>query len=256
MQLIAFLTPTHYQRIGQAPKKLVLLHGWGHSFETFSPIIPALADYFTLFLPDLPAFGRSADPVSLIANQAWDSQAYVTWLADFLTQTVGDDPFYLLGHSFGGKVAALYAAQVKPSNLKQLILMDSAGLPLPLTPKEQLVQSIAKLTPNSLKRLLHKNVVSRALESVGVAADYQHANDYQQAILRRVVREDISSSLPAITVPTTIIWGEKDETTPLSAGRRFASLIKGADLQVIASAGHCPFPDQPTMVINILEELK
>ncbi len=255
MQLTAFQTSTHYQRIGQQPKKLVLLHGWGHTFETFSSIIPALAETFTLFLPDLPAFGQSANPVGLANNVAWDSQAYVIWLTDFLAQTVGDEPFYLLGHSFGGKITALYAAQVQPQNLKHLILMDSSGLPLPLTPKEQLVQTIAHLTPSGLKKLLSKSAISSALQKVGVAADYQQANTHQQAILRRVVREDISSSLPAISVPTTIIWGEQDETTTLSAGRRFASLIKGSELCVIAAAGHCPFQDQPTQVINILEEL-
>lgn len=255
MQLTAFQTLTSYQRIGQQGPFLVMLHGWGHSFETFSQIIPTLADTFVLIIPDLPAFGKSANPHPLADEQTWNSQTYVSWLVDFLSQTIGDHPFYLAGHSFGGKIAALYAAKTNPPNLRHLILMDSSGLPEPLTPKEQLVQTIAHLTPSLLKDMLRKKTVSGWLKAMGVAADYQQANSTQQAILRRVVREDIAAALPAITTPTTIIWGAKDETTPVSAGKRFAELIPDAKLEIIAAAAHCPFHDQPMAVVKILEEL-
>lgn len=261
MQLTAFHTRTHYQRIGNQPKQLVMLHGWGHSFETFAAIIPRLADNYTLIVPDLPAFGQSADPADLPSRKAWNSHNYVSWLSEFLQQTTQEKPFYLLGHSFGGKVAALYtaltnqAAQDHLPKPTKLILMDSSGLPLPLTPREQLVQTIARLTPSALKSLMHRQTVAKLLQKVGVAADYQRANAVQQAILRQIVREDISSILPAIQTPTTIIWGEQDETTPVLAGQRFATLIKSAKLHIIPSAGHCPFVDQPAKVCEILEEL-
>jgi pimeloyl-ACP methyl ester carboxylesterase len=261
MQLTAFHTRTHYQRIGNQPKQLVMLHGWGHSFETFAAIIPTLADNYTLIVPDLPAFGQSADPAELPSGKAWDSHTYVSWLSEFLQQTVQEKPFYLLGHSFGGKIAAIYTAQTaQPTsgNLPKptkLILMDSSGLPLPLTQREQLVQTLAKLTPSVLKSLLHRQTIAKLLQKIGVAADYQQANVVQQAILRQIVREDISSILPLIQTPTTIIWGEQDETTPVSAGKRFVNLIGSAKLHIIPGAGHCPFMDQPAKVCEILEEL-
>lgn len=244
MQVTVNQTSTYYQKIGNHGDYLVLLHGWGHQFETFSSIIPGLSDHFQVIALDLPAFGRSANPQP-INGKAWNSNDYVNWLSAFLEQVIPSQSFTLVGHSFGGKIAALFAANHQEQRLKHLILMDASGLPLPLKHKEQFVQSLAQVIPSTLKTYLARTATQKILRQFGIAQDYQQANAAQQAILRRIVREDISTVLGQITVPTDIIWGEHDETTPLSAGKRFTSLIPNAKLHLIAKSGHVPFHDQP-----------
>lgn len=250
MQVIAHQTATHYQQIGNQNRVIVLLHGWGHQSNTFAQLVPGLSDHFQVIVPDLPAFGRSAYP-NLAADQAWDSAEYVAWLHDFISQVIPNQPFTLLGHSFGGKIAALYAATRHNPHLEHLIIMDASGLPLPLTVKEQLVQSLAHFLPTSLKQKA-KTITQHILKSQGIAQDYQHASPAQQAILRKIVREDIAAQLSHITVATDVIWGELDTTTPLSAGKRFASLIPNATLHCIAQSGHVPFHDQPLVTLKTI----
>jgi len=53
-----------------------------------------------------------------------------------------------------------------------------------------------------------------------------------------IIAEDLSFHLPFIKVPTTIIWGDKDEFTPLEEGRYINRQIKKSKLVVIPDAGH------------------
>ncbi len=253
MQCVAHNTSTHYQLIGNNPIVLVMLHGWGHTHETFANLIPGLADHFSVLLPDLPGFGESANPTPSAAGKAWNSNEYTLWLEDLIQQIIPNRPYLLLGHSFGGKIAVI--ATTKNTELQQgLILIDSAGLPLPLTRKEQLVQTISKLIPRKIKDVYKHQLTPEILRKVGVATDYQNANSAQQAILREIVRENIEPQLKRITLPTTIIWGEQDTTTPLSAGKQFATLIANSKLCIITAAGHCPFHDQPRETLTAILE--
>lgn len=234
---------THYQIIGHAKKVLILLHGWGCDWQIWAPVIPELSKHFQLIIPDLPAFGQSATPA-----EVWSSFDYSRWLANFIKDTVGTQPFSLGGHSFGGKIAAVYgAAQSQLSTevgLTNLVIIDASGLPLALTPREQLVQSFSQLLPHGIKERLGRPLKAKVLQQLGVASDYQHANDYQQQVLKKIVRENIEEQLAQITTPTLVVWGANDDTTPLEKGRTFANHIPGANLLIMADSGHYPFVDE------------
>ena len=51
----------YYQRLGQGPD-LIMLHGWGNDVSSFWGVTDFLKDDFTLWLIDLPGFGRSDIP--------------------------------------------------------------------------------------------------------------------------------------------------------------------------------------------------
>ena len=44
----------------------------------------------------------------------------------------------------------------------------------------------------------------------------------------------------AVVVPTLVIWGDRDATTPLAQGQRLTRLIAGAELAVMPGVGHMP----------------
>ncbi|HEX7017410.1 MAG TPA: alpha/beta hydrolase [Patescibacteria group bacterium] len=240
---------THYQQIGSSQQVIVLLHGWGCDWQIWAPLIPELSKKFQLVIPDLPAFGHSDTP-----TEVWDSHGYVEWLREFIAAAVGQEKFSLVGHSFGGKVAALLAAEEekKHSGLSKMVIIDASGLPVDLTPKEQVVHTLSQLLPAFIKRQMSKKMKTSLLQKTGVAVDYQQANEYQQAVLKRIVRENISQTLKKIKVPTLVIWGANDQATPLTKGREFAAAIPGANLEIMTHSGHYPFLDETEKSINLL----
>lgn len=248
MQKTIAQTLTNYQQIGKG-FPVILLHGWGCDWQIWSPIIPDLSDEYQLIVPDLPVFGLSD-----IKGQVWDSFAYAEWLREFIQEVVGDQPFILGGHSFGGKIAAIYASKYSSPQLRGLVIIDASGLPEQLTPKEQITQTVAKLVPQSLKDALGTSLKKTILNKLEVATDYQEADPVQQAILREIVREDISHELSQIDTPSLVMWGAKDDATPLAKGELFAELIQGAELIVFNESGHYPYVDETKPFIRSLSK--
>ena len=238
---------TQYQKIGSG-YPLVLLHGWGCDWQIWSPIITSLSEQYQLLIPDLPLFGESDTN-----NQVWDSFQYAAWLEAFINQVIPGQPHVLAGHSFGGKIGAVYAAEYKPSLLTGLIIIDASGLPEKLSTKEKVTQTIADLIPGPVKKMVGKKIKEKVLSGMNVATDYQQASDIQQAVLKKIVRENISKQLSQIELDTLVIWGKKDETTPLEKGALFAELIENGKLIVFEESGHYPFIDETPKFIETVQ---
>lgn len=158
----------------------------------------------------------------------------------------------VIGHSFGGKVAAMWAA-TQPAMLRGLVLCDASGLPDPLTLKQQLIQTVVSLVPAGIKRLASLGVRRRLLEGAGAATDHLNSTPAQRSILKVIVREYIAEFLLKITVPTLLLWGENDQDTPPSQGKKFAQLIPNSQFHLIPEAGHFIFHDQPQIVLSHLQ---
>ena len=71
-----------------------------------------------------------------------------------------------------------------------------------------------------------------------------------------VVSEDLSFHLPFIKVPTVIIWGDKDELTPIQDGYFIEKQIKKSKIIVISGAGHDLNRKQPEILAEkVLENI-
>ena len=57
-------------------------------------------------------------------------------------------------------------------------------------------------------------------------SDYVYVEGIMKQTYLNIIAEDLSFHLPFIKVPTVIIWGDKDEFTPLEEGRYINSRIK------------------------------
>lgn len=255
MRVTVHHTSTNYQQIGRG-FPIVLLHGWGCDWQIWSPIISGLSDDFQLIIPDLPLFGDSKIKLPKSETNldkllpAWDSYDYTEWLNAFLEAVIPGKPFILVGHSFGGKIAAIYAGTKATSLLKGLVITDASGLPVALTTKEHIAQNIAKLIPRFIKQKLGAQLKQTVLQTMNIASDYQQADEAQQAVLRKVVREDISHELAQISLPSLVIWGKQDFTTPFEKGELFAELMTNAQLIPFTQSGHYPFIDEPALFID------
>src|SRR6059058_548082 len=107
----------HYMTAGHGPT-VILLHGYAEASLMWKPIIPLLAERFTVIAPDLPGIGDSAIP----ANGLDMKTAAVRIHA--LARALGIDKARVVGHDIGLMVAYAYAAQF-PAEVEKLVVMDA-----------------------------------------------------------------------------------------------------------------------------------
>jgi len=238
----------HYKVAGQG-EPLLLLHGWGCDAEAVVKLQKHLAKQFTTYAIDLPGFGLSTVPV-----EVWGSGEYAYLIAQFIKATKIINPI-LIGHSMGGKIIIKLAARNLVS-IKKIVLISSAGVRLPRPFKLSLkiyffkvVKFLAKLPPI-------KNIFGSKLELYKKkfgSTDYRNASGQMRSILVKVVNEDVITLLSQIKVPTLLLWGDQDTSTPLAAGTIMHKMISGSKLKVFSGSGHFPFLDNYEKVVMALD---
>jgi pimeloyl-ACP methyl ester carboxylesterase len=107
----------HYLTAGHGPATVILLHGFAETSRMWRPIIPLLAEKFTVIAPDLPGIGDSSIPAKtgmLIAAQQIHE----------LVRSLKIEKARVVGHDIGLMVAYAYAAQF-PNETEKLAVMDA-----------------------------------------------------------------------------------------------------------------------------------
>ncbi|MEM6665967.1 MAG: alpha/beta hydrolase [Pseudomonadota bacterium] len=114
--------PSIFCRYGGQGPPLILLHGYPQSHAMWHRIAPALAERFTVVLPDLRGYGRSGVPANTADNEPYSKRAMAR---DILA--VADHfafhRFQLVGHDRGARVAYRFALD-HPSRLQSLTCLD------------------------------------------------------------------------------------------------------------------------------------
>jgi pimeloyl-ACP methyl ester carboxylesterase len=107
----------HYLTAGSGPA-VVLLHGYAETSRMWRPIIPKLAERFTVIAPDLPGIGDSEIPASGLDMKTAAIRMHA------LVRSLGITKARVVGHDIGLMVAYAYAAQF-PVETEKLVLMDA-----------------------------------------------------------------------------------------------------------------------------------
>jgi pimeloyl-ACP methyl ester carboxylesterase len=107
----------HYLTAGHGPA-VILLHGYTQTSRMWKPVIPRLAEKFTVIAPDLPGIGDSEIPANGLdmKNAAMRIHA--------LAKSLGVEKARVVGHDIGLMVAYAYAAQF-PAETEKLVVMDA-----------------------------------------------------------------------------------------------------------------------------------
>ncbi len=227
-----------FTRITGKGSPFLILHGWGSSSDSWLEVQKNLGQKFSVICFDLPGFGKSSLPDSV-----WDLDNYVELVID-LVNKLGIEKFYLLGHSFGGRIA-IKLALAFPKRVERLILVDAAGI------REQkkglsFVKFFRFLARFSfLKRAFYKFVVK--------SSDYLQATGIMKQVFKKVVEEDLRNLLQDIEVKTLIIWGRFDKATPLRNGRLMKEKIKNSKLKILET-GHSPHLRAPEKLVQTIYE--
>ena len=180
---------------------VLLLHGWGANITLYRGIMQTLAQGKRVIALDMPGFGKTSEPA-----EPWCVDDYVDFVLKFIA-SFDLKKLSIVVHSFGGRVGIKIAAKYGYL-LNKLVLVDSAGI----KPRRGAVY-YAKI-------LRHKLLTKLKITHESGSEDYKKMCGTMRETFKNIVNEDLSGILQRITVPTLIIWGNKDEETPISMARK------------------------------------
>ena len=107
----------HYLTAGKGPA-VILLHGYAETSRMWRPILPVLAERFTVIAPDLPGIGDSAIPADGLDMKSAAMRIHG------LARNLGVEKARVVGHDIGLMVAYAYAAEF-PAETEKLVVMDA-----------------------------------------------------------------------------------------------------------------------------------
>ena len=257
----------HYMTAGQGTP-LILLHGYAETSLMWKPIIPLLAERFTVIAPDLPGIGDSAIPTTGL-----DMKSAAISIHD-LAQPLGIQTAEVVGHDIGLMVAYAYAAQF-PTEVTKLVLMDAflpgvAGWePIYNNPgiwhfrfngptPEALVQGrertyfdyfwddFAADKNHSIPENARQAYVAAYSRPGRMHAGWEYFVSFQQA-----AKDFAQLSQTKLTMPVLTIGGEKSLGAPL--GEQLKLVATNLTVVVIKNAGHWVLEEQPQQTTDALQ---
>lgn len=235
---------------GDGTPQVIWLHGWGRSSADFRVAGEALAARGISSLAlDLPGFGASPAPTS-----AMGARGYAELVGPVLHEATQGEPYVVVGHSFGGRIAAVLASR-SDAALRGVVF---AGAPLvarttvkkrpPL--QYRLIRAAAKWHLISATRL-------EAAKRKHGSADYRNASGVMRDVLVATVNESYESELAQISQPVIFVWGARDTDVPFDVAQRAASILRGESvLREFPERGHLvPIDNAEALVAAALELL-
>ncbi|TDQ19196.1 pimeloyl-ACP methyl ester carboxylesterase [Algoriphagus boseongensis] len=249
---------------------IFLLHGSFSSLHTWDVWQKELSPYFMTISLDFPGHGLTG-PDELKRYSIEDYSHLVQRIAEKLSI----EKFHLAGNSMGGAVA-LEIATSRPDKVLSLNLIDASGAPQRAqrtvstgdstqTTSRPLIFRVAE-NPVFSKILLKctpKFLFAKNLQEV--YGDKSKVNEaavdrYYELMLmqgnRKATLDRLSQSrrkefdFSRLTMPTLILWGEKDSWISVSNAYSFESAILGSNLVIFPEAGHVPMEEIPTESVS------
>lgn len=223
-------------------KTLIIIPGWGSDKEKWHEFVQRMKAYIAVEVIELPCFGNEPCPQSV-----WGVEEY----AQFVKQKIEHyaSPI-VLGHSFGGAVAAQLVASY-PHTVQKLILVGAAIIRPKKTIKRNLFLAVAKIGKCIFQLpILHKHIyrAKKILYKAADSPDYEKTIGKTREIYKKIIRQDIRDILPNIKQETIIIWGEYDSYTPIKQMHVIQKLMPHAKVKIIKSGTHGlhhqPFVDE------------
>ncbi|MGX2040227.1 alpha/beta fold hydrolase [Methylocaldum sp. MU1018] len=256
---------TEYLMAGDGPP-IVLLHGIADSAHTWQWVMPLLARNYRVIAPSLPGFGESDKPAV-----PYSPEFFTRFVSAFL-DALGLQRVCIVGNSLGGLVAMRLALSA-PARVSALVLIGSAGLGRAVSLAMRLLSLpgvrkmaalwfrtplgarfwvfqlsamlIARRCPSDWRDRAHRMArMPGYLEAVAAAS--------ASTIDLRGQREILLDQLQKLTVPTLILWGERDRIVPVRQARDAAARLGQGRLEVLPDCGHLPQVEQPDRVADII----
>jgi pimeloyl-ACP methyl ester carboxylesterase len=230
---------------------LLLLHGLAGNRDHWNRVAEYLTPYYHVIIPDLPCNGETTVPQKFdhsIPNVA-------AQLRQFVEKLGVQDRLNIAGHSLGGSIATVYAAEYA-FDTQSLFLLNSTGIykyaSTHYTRNPQSLKDLIVYKPGDLDevmaemmqnppRLPSKIKVAKERELMARAGETVQMID-QLIMLNRIYTPDSFARLTrSVEAPTLILWGKQDKIIHADAALELQALLKRAEKPVLLNnVGHVP----------------
>ena len=258
--------PTRFLVAGEG-RPMVLLHADGDNRLDWRWVLTRLATHHRVYAPDLPGFGGTTVPPDC-------SPEYFEGFVHEFLDTLNLGASILVGSSLGG-LAALRLALHVPDRVSALCLVSSAGLgsEVSVALRQMTVPGVGEAAIwwgqtgiGAAQRLLLRLPLLFAnpacVPQPWLTEQYRLAQlpgflDTTLAALRAQAgpkgqKQVLMNDLPRLSVPTLVLWGDRDLVVPVSQARAAARLLPCGSLKVIANTGHLPHVERPEKFVAAL----
>jgi pimeloyl-ACP methyl ester carboxylesterase len=260
-------TPVNHVDLGGGEREpVVFVHGLGGQWQNWLENIPRVAQERRALALDLPGFGLTPEPRDRITIPGYGR------FVDAFCERLELGQVALVGNSMGGYIAAEVAIQF-PARVSRLVLVSAAGISsaatvqAPILTAGRVVTALATYSA-ARHRQLAARPLSRHLSLALVArhprllkADLAYEGFFKGVpkagfddALRASLDYDFRERLPDVTVPTLIVWGEKDAVIPVRDANAFERLIPDSRKVVMRDTGHIPMAERPEAFNDLLME--
>ncbi|MFG3039648.1 alpha/beta fold hydrolase [Streptomyces sp. NPDC048330] len=254
-------TSMTYERRG-AGEPLLLLHGIGHHWQAWEPVLDVLAAERDVIAVDLPGFGASD---ALPDGSPYGLSTVVPVLGAFC-EALGAERPHVAGNSLGGLLALELGREKRVRSVTALSpagfwsegerryafgtlrAMRGAARSLPVPVIERLSRTAAGRT--ALTSTIYAKPGRRSPEAVvAETLALRGATGFHQTLASGrdiLFRDDVPS------VPVTIAWGTRDRLLLRRQGVRAKHTLPGARLVRLPGCGHVPMNDDPALVARVI----
>lgn len=246
---------------GGSGEPLVLIHGIGHTWRGWKPMLPLLERDFEVLAVDLPGFGRSPSLPPGI-------EATPEALADAVEGAMDEAGFQkavLCGNSLGGWIALELARRGRATSV---VAISPAGLQHKrergwgrniLLGMRWAARNLPAPDP-----LLRSRLGSILFAGPVVARPWRlDPNDFAEVLRLFADAPGFLDTLPhtfegqpeglnEIDVPVRILWGTRDLLLLPRQAKRFERLIPNAELRYLEGLGHTPMSDDPELLAELV----
>lgn len=233
-------------------KPIVFVHGWCINCDSWEYVMNALPQYGVRCVAyDQRGCGRS--------DQPWTGYDYNS-LADDLATLINQlelNEITLVGHSMGCGVITRYLTKLGGDRVARVVMLGTTT-PLGGKPEENSSEAerlhfdnmvaaiqkdraryVSELAPGFLGVERSNDMASRALIDWGVGLTLQASPRAAVAMLRSTFESDQRRELANITVPTLILHGDADQSSPLAVtGEKTAAIVPDSQLKVYKGQAH------------------
>lgn len=226
----------NYSNVG-SDTTIVLLHGWGQKIEVMNPLSDKLEKKYNILTLDFPGFGDSEEPTF-----SWSVYDYTKCLRELIV-FLKIKKVILIGHSFGGRIALIYASKYK---VEKLVCLASPYC------KELTKLPLKNRIYKQIKKIKCLNWLAKIMQNKVGSTDYKNANPIMKGVLVKAINQDLTNDAKEIKCPTLLIWGSLDTAVPLKRAYELEKIIKNSAVIVYEGATHYAYLERLNQISIVL----
>lgn len=249
----------HYAEYGSG-KPVLALHGAGVDHREIAgalePIFSNVPGFRRLY-PDLPGMGRTPAPETITSNDD-----VLDLLLGLIDSVIGDEPFLVIGHSYGGYLARAIAS-LRPDQTVGVALICPVGAHTRDVPKHEVLVSSAELNGDldpDLEATYRSYFVVQTAETLRRFQEYVAPADSlaDESGLMRIFSNwelrDRPEASKSYLRPVLVLAGRQDATSGYTGPGELIEQYPRATFAVLDRAGHALMHEQPGLVQALVAE--